>query len=266
MNLKISIVTVSYNAAKTIEQTIQSVVCQKYDNIEYIIIDGGSTDGTVDIIKKYEDKIAYWVSEPDNGMYDALVKGFQHISGDICAYINADDFYQPGAFGVVAEIFQKKQVKWITGITTIYNDKSSIVNVKLPYKYRKNFINKGVYNGRYLPCIQQESTFWKKELMLNVDFDKLKGFRLAGDFYLWQSFSKTAKLDIVRAILSGFRKSKNQLSADMQAYLTEFDTIAIGKINVIDKFIIFADRVCGLFPIRVNHNIIRYDHEKELWL
>lgn len=91
-NLKISIITVSYNAAKTIEQTIQSVVNQTYDNIEYIIIDGGSTDGTVDIIKKYEDKIAYWVSEPDKGIYDAMNKGILKASGEYIYFLGADDW------------------------------------------------------------------------------------------------------------------------------------------------------------------------------
>lgn len=75
--LKISIITVSYNAAATIEQTILSVIGQEYPHIEYIVIDGGSTDGTVDIIRKYEDKIAYWVSEPDQGIYDAMNKGIR---------------------------------------------------------------------------------------------------------------------------------------------------------------------------------------------
>lgn len=89
--LKISIVTVSYNAADTIEQTISSVVNQTYENIEYIIIDGGSTDGTVDIIRKYEDRIAYWVSKPDNGVYDAMNKGIDVATGDYIYFLGADD-------------------------------------------------------------------------------------------------------------------------------------------------------------------------------
>ncbi|WP_432748534.1 glycosyltransferase family 2 protein [Pectinatus frisingensis] len=92
--MKISIITVSYNAVKTIEQTIQSVLKQTYDNIEYIIIDGGSTDGTVDVIKKYEDKIAHWVSEPDDGIYDAMNKGIDAASGDYVYFLNdGDHFY-----------------------------------------------------------------------------------------------------------------------------------------------------------------------------
>lgn len=89
--LKISVVTVSYNAAETIEETIQSVVNQTYDNIEYIIIDGGSTDGTVDIIKRYADRLAYWVSEPDKGIYDAMNKGLRAANGHYVYFLGADD-------------------------------------------------------------------------------------------------------------------------------------------------------------------------------
>lgn len=89
--LKISIITVSYNAAATIEQAISSVVNQTYENIEYIMIDGGSTDGTVDIIRKYEDRIAYWVSEPDEGIYAAMNKGIDAATGDYVYFLGADD-------------------------------------------------------------------------------------------------------------------------------------------------------------------------------
>ena len=89
----ISIITVVYNGAKTLEQTINSVINQTYRNIEYIIIDGGSTDGTLDIIKKYEQHITYWVSEPDSGLYDAMNKGVKVAKGEFIGIINSDDWY-----------------------------------------------------------------------------------------------------------------------------------------------------------------------------
>lgn len=110
MSLKISIITVCYNSAEYFEEAIESVLSQDYENFEYIIIDGGSTDGTLDIIRKYEDRLAYWVSEPDKGLYDAMNKGIAKASGDIVGMINSDDYYFPGAFKKVAAAFEGKNL------------------------------------------------------------------------------------------------------------------------------------------------------------
>lgn len=101
----ISIVTVVFNGDKHLEETILSVINQTYDNVEYIIIDGGSTDGTLDIIKKYEDRIDYWVSEEDGGISDAFNKGIKCASGDIIGLINADDWYEVDALSCIARTF-----------------------------------------------------------------------------------------------------------------------------------------------------------------
>ena len=102
---KISIITVVFNGVKTIEQTILSVISQKYENMEYIIIDGGSTDGTIDIIKKYEDKIAYWISEADQVIYDAMNKGIDKSTGDIIGILNSDDFYDKDIMDRINNVF-----------------------------------------------------------------------------------------------------------------------------------------------------------------
>lgn len=108
VNPKISIITVSYNAADTIDATIKSVISQDYQNFEYLIIDGGSTDGTADIIKKYSDKIAYWISEPDKGLYDAMNKGVKFVTGDYVYFIGADDILRPN---ILTEIFNTPFLK-----------------------------------------------------------------------------------------------------------------------------------------------------------
>jgi hypothetical protein len=104
---RITIITPSYNQGHFIEETIRSVLSQGYPNLEYLIIDGGSTDNTVEVIKKYEAQITYWVSEPDRGQTHAINKGLAIATGDILAYLNSDDYYLPGTLTSVAEYFQQ---------------------------------------------------------------------------------------------------------------------------------------------------------------
>ena len=121
---KISIVTPSFNQGQFIEQTICSVLDQGYPNLEYIIIDGGSTDNTIDIIRKYESKITYWISEPDSGQADAINKGLSFATGSIFNWINSDDYYEPGALHAIAEGFYREpQKKIMCGYThCFYHD------------------------------------------------------------------------------------------------------------------------------------------------
>jgi glycosyltransferase involved in cell wall biosynthesis len=103
----ISIITPSYNQAKYLEQTIQSVLTQDYAKIEYIVIDGGSNDGSFEIIKKYQDKLAYWVSEKDNGQAEAINKGFAKATGEIVAWLNSDDYYLSETITKVVKVFEE---------------------------------------------------------------------------------------------------------------------------------------------------------------
>lgn len=106
MSILISIITPSYNMGHFIEQTIQSILSQNYEPLEYIVMDGGSTDGTLDILRKYEDRLT-WYSEPDKGQADAINKGFRRAKGDVLGWLNADDIQFPGALHTVAEYFEK---------------------------------------------------------------------------------------------------------------------------------------------------------------
>ena len=123
--VKISIVTPSYNQSPYLEKTIQSVLNQNYPNLEYIIMDGGSTDGSVDIIKKYSKFITYWESNPDKGQADAIYRGFERASGDIIAWINSDDFYLDGALKAVGNYFSKyPSIEWLAGNGIIVDEDS----------------------------------------------------------------------------------------------------------------------------------------------
>src|SRR5262245_53985018 len=105
MTLKLSIVTPSFNQGRFLEETLLSVLNQGYENLEYIVIDGGSTDNSVEIIKRYEDRLAYWVSEKDRGQVHAINKGLEKVTGDVFAFINSDDLYFPGVFNAVMKHF-----------------------------------------------------------------------------------------------------------------------------------------------------------------
>lgn len=217
---KISIVTPNYNKAKYLEQTILSVLSQNYPNLEYVIIDGGSTDGSVNIIKKYEDKLAYWVSEPDKGMYYAIKKGFEHTTGDIMAWINSDDMYHPGAFSIVADIFTEySDVQWLTGMNTHYDENGRTVRVwSATYFSHLSFLMR---NYKY---VQQESTFWRRSLWNRVGGINTE-YKLAGDFDLWMRFSRHEKMYIVDALLGGFRVCDGQLSENIEEYCREVEKI-----------------------------------------
>lgn len=112
---KISIITAVYNGAEHLEQTIQSVLSQGYSNVEYIIIDGGSTDGTQNIIKKYEEHLAYWVSEKDSGMYSAMNKGWRKATGELVGILNSDDYYLEDTLETVANTFLKSKADVMHG-------------------------------------------------------------------------------------------------------------------------------------------------------
>ena len=248
--MKFSIVTPVRNMEEFIGETIDSVVNQKNlsdnDEIQYFIIDGLSTDRTIEIIKNYKKKFPYikLISERDESMYDALVKGLNKVDGEIISYINAGDFYNLNTFSNIKKIFsENKEIFWLTGNKYIYNEYSEIIRSHTPYKYRNALIQCGTY-GRYLPYIQQESTFWRKELNQLLDFEYLSSLRLSGDYYLWYQFSKKYDLKIIQTHLGGFRIHKNQLSkkkfTDEMTYKKEMKNF-IERVNIKHAFLILID-------------------------
>lgn len=209
---KISVVTPVFNGEKFIEKTITSILNQNYPNLEYIVIDGGSTDNTLNIINKYKDKLSYFISEPDKGMYDALNKGFSMATGDILCWLNSDDEYYPHTLATVAKLFTDlPDVEWIEGANSFLNEDEILVDLKKPRILSKfNFLN---YDYQW---IQQESTFWRKGLMdkisENGDMPFDISIKYAGDFHLWFKFFQYSKLCYTDVPLGKFRIRKNQLS------------------------------------------------------
>ncbi|AFZ02044.1 glycosyltransferase family 2 protein [Calothrix sp. PCC 6303] len=227
---KISIVTPSYNQANFLEATIQSVLSQNYRNLEYIIIDGGSTDGSLEIIKKYEKYLHFWCSEPDKGQYDAINKGFKHSTGEIMAWINSDDMYCPWVFKTVADVISElPEVEWLTTLRMGLWDWHGFCIGFFPLP---GYAKAAFLDGYYLPkkrnigvWIQQESTFWRRSLWEKAGSFICQDFKLAGDFELWSRFFIHTELYGVDSPLAGFRVQSKQKSRQIDAYFHEAEQI-----------------------------------------
>lgn len=161
---KISIITPSFNQGEFIEDTICSIINQNYPNLEYIICDGGSTDNTVDIIKKYEDKITFWCSEKDKGQTDAINKGMKKATGDIVGWLNSDDVLLPGSLFQIANFFAIHRTCEFMNGTLMEMDRKGDVLKFTHIIMSKYFMKHGCFN------ICQQGMFWKRELFDKVGF------------------------------------------------------------------------------------------------
>lgn len=227
----ISIVTPSFNQGRFLEETIRSVLDQGYDDLEYVVMDGGSTDNSVDIIRKYSDRLKHWKSGKDEGLYAAIVEGFSVTSGDIMAWINSDDKYTPWAFSVVAEIFSTfPEIEWLTTAFPLHWDRRGRA-VRCAYaggfNHQAFLAGANVPSGRWHvgPFIQQESTFWRRSLWERCGAT-IDNRSIAGDFELWTRFFSHTPLYSVTVPLAGFRVHGDQISIQrQQEYLAACEAI-----------------------------------------
>ncbi len=155
---KITIITPTYGQGQYIGQTIESVLDQNYPNLEYIIFDGGSKDNTVDVIKKYEKHISFWVSEKDKGQSDAINKGLKKATGDIVNWLNSDDYYEPNCLHTVAENFQDKNINVVCGRGNLFKENNEIVRVSQGTNIYRDNLAKTIGCAR----IDQPETFFRK--------------------------------------------------------------------------------------------------------
>ena len=177
---RITVVTPSFNQGHFLETTIRSVLDQDYQNLEYIVIDGGSTDGSVDIIRKYAPRLAYWVSEPDQGQADAIAKGFRRSTGEILAYLNSDDVYLSGTITQVVAAFQRHPpYDLIYGDVWIVNEQDQVIGERrLTHMDDHDFLGQG-------NCLAQPATFWTRQIYDEVGgIDPSLYFQMDLDFYI----------------------------------------------------------------------------------
>jgi hypothetical protein len=207
---RITLITPVRNSAHYIEQTIRSVICQQYPNLEYFIEDGGSTDGTLEIIKKYERHLSGWASQPDSGWWDAVNRGLARSTGELMGWISATDMLHTRSLFVVGSVFRAlPNVEWITGRPTGFSEEGWPVGVNRSLRRwsRWRFL---AGTNRY---IQQESTFWRRSLWERAGGQVDPARREGADFELWVRFFRHARLYSVDALIGGFRVHSDSLTS-----------------------------------------------------
>jgi glycosyltransferase involved in cell wall biosynthesis len=243
-DLKISIITPSFNQGKFIEKTIKSIIDQNYSNYEHIIIDGGSTDSTLDILNKYRNDV-YFISENDKGQVNAINKGLHLATGDIIAFLNSDDFYLPNTFNVVNDLFSRSGCNWIIGDSIIVDEKNNEIH-KFIRHYKKIIRNFNSQSLLYITnYICQPSTFWKKNFSESIgSFDEKLSFVF--DYKQWLLMYKINQPLVTNEILSAFRihqDSKGNLFYKKQ-FNEEIDVLRSMKVN---KLLFALHKVSNLF-------------------
>lgn len=226
MNLpKITIITISFNAVKTIEQTILSVINQTYSNIEYIIIDGCSTDGTIDIIKKYSNQITTWISEPDKGIYDAMNKGINVASGEWINFMNSgDSFYNNN---VIKEFIDKisPNTEIAYGDTMILHTLGNYIKKPKPL----NQILKKMIFGH-------QATFIKAQLHKKYIFDT--NFRSSADYnFFYKMYNQKHLFQYIPIVVTNYDATSG-MSTDNYHIVKREDAIIQGKTNFIHRIIV----------------------------
>ena len=223
---KISIVTPSYNQGKFLRETIESVLNQDYPNLEYFIVDGGSTDNSVDIIREYEDRIDWWVSEKDKGQSDAINKGFKRASGELLCWVNSDDVLLPGCLREVAYRYINNRMPDLIHTNFIYMDHDGIITrmIRIPMQ-TKFFMYRGVWS------VSVPSAFFSAHLLRSVGYLN-PDYHISMDFDIWMRMIKAgARVCYIPEYLGAFRwhnasKSSSELLSFNNLNYSEFDRIA----------------------------------------
>jgi len=230
---KISIVTPSYNQGKFIEETIRSVLLQGYPNLEYIIIDGGSTDNSVEIIQRYSPWLNYWVSEKDRGQSDALNKGFAISNGEICAYINSDDIFLPNAFYKLAIAYaNNKHFEWFAS-SVLYG--KSLAENRTWYAYAAKFPYFVVNQ-----TIAQPGVFWTSNILHKPWFDANRNINMDHKFFI-EIYLKIGSPYIIPETTAFFRwHPDSKTSKPSESWNQEYQSLINEVMKRVDERVVFA--------------------------
>ena len=261
-----------FNGGAKIERTINSIILQTSiingnDTFQCFVVDAASTDDTLQRIRSINDNRINIISERDNGMYDALSKGFKASGSGVTCYLGAGEIFDLSAFQVISQVFDTyREVNWLKGRDVTRNSNLNIINSRLTPPYYRHLIDCGMYGTR-LSVIQQESTFWRAELTNQFDLEYLKNLKLAGDFYLWKCLAKKNELYIVNTHLGSFTSEPGQLSSMVPgAYKKELRLIRRNP-NIFERFsaIILRQMEKRFYTNTNSKRIINFDHKNQTW-
>ncbi len=232
MDPKVTIVTPSYNQATYLENTILSVLNQDYSNTEYIIIDGGSIDGSADIIKKYQDRLAYWVSEPDNGQSHAINKGFERATGQIFNWLNSDDLLMPSAVRIAVHYLTKNpDIGMVYGDRIFIDAKGNFLRLAERPPFNPKLM---LYNLK----IPQETVFFRRQHWIEVNgVDEALHYCM--DYDLWIKFNKITKIYHIPFVLGAYRSHESAKS------ITGYNQGELGQKELDDVMFRHFSKKCG---------------------
>jgi Glycosyl transferase family 2 len=259
---RITMVTAVYNGEAYLEDTIRSLVYQGYPDLEYIIVNDGSTDRTAEIIRDYERYLTVWINQENQGLYAALNAGFARSTGEVMGWLNCSDKLHTGGLAVVGSVFATfPEIEWITGRPTGFNAlgmTTHIDNLKRWSRYR--------FLAGANQYIQQESTFWRKSLWERAGGRVDSSYRDVGDFELWIRFFRHAGLYSVNCLIAGYRFHPDAISiAGREAYDRRCNEIierevrsnprgaAVGFFRLVSQGVMRIPKVRGLW----NRTIMR---------
>ena len=201
--MKISILTPSYNQGQYVEQTIQSVLSQLDPDFEHLVIDGGSTDETVDVLKKY--RHLQWVSERDGGQSDALRKGLAMCGGEIVGWINSDDYFDAGAFAAVRKVFENPSVRWLVGnLSYVFDESGDVIADKSQRPTHAALVENP-------DIVRQQPTFFRRDLLQEVGGWNPQ-YHMTMDYDLWTRMARVADPTLIDRNLAFFRFHRGQKS------------------------------------------------------
>lgn len=218
----ISIVVPSYQQARYLPTTLDSIFSQNYPALEVVVMDGGSTDGSADIIRRYADRLAYWTSAPDGGQSDALNQGFARTTGAVMTWLNSDDVLLPGALHAVGEVFAGfPHIDWLTGQPANMDAAGHLRQSPIKTGRLRGLIRRGAYHGRGWGFIRQEGTFWRRGLWDAAGGRIDTTRRYAMDFDLWRRMAVHAPLYTLDQTLAAFREHAEQKTVQIDRYYAE---------------------------------------------